>query len=58
MSFMSCLLYLLNPFDGYDSQSIVIMDNASIHSVQGIVEMIQQVGAIAIFLPPYSSDFN
>ena len=49
---------LLNPFNGSNSQSIVIMDNASIHSVEGIVEMIQQVGAIVIFLPPYSPDFN
>ena len=32
------------------------MDNTSIHSVEGIVEMIQQVGAIVIFLPPYSPD--
>ena len=54
----SKLLYHLNPFDGFNPQSIVIMDNASIHSVEGIVEMIQQVGAIVIFLPPYSPDFN
>ena len=35
-------MYHLNPFDGYNSQSKVIMDNASIYSVDGIVEMIQQ----------------
>ena len=34
------------------------MDNASIYSVEGIIEMIQQVGAIVIFLPPYSPDYN
>ena len=55
----SKLLYHLNPFNGCcNSQSIVIMDNASIHSVEGIVEMIQQVGAIVLFLPPYSPDYN
>ena len=43
---------------GCNSQSIVVMDNTSIHSVEGIVEMIQQVGAIVIFLPPYSPDYN
>ena len=53
----SKLLYHLNPFNGCNSQSIVIMDNASIHSVEGIVEMIQQVGAIVLFLPPYSPDY-
>ena len=52
----SKLLYHLNPFNGSNLQSIV--DNASIHSVEGIVEMIQQVGAIVIFLPPYSPDYN
>ncbi|XP_065892893.1 uncharacterized protein [Dysidea avara] len=52
------LLPHLNPFDGSSAQSIVIMDNALIHSVNGIVEMIQQVGAIVMFLPPYSPDFN
>ena len=47
----SKLLYHLNPFNGCNLQSIVIMDNASIHSVEGIVEIIQQVGAIVLFLP-------
>ena len=36
----SKLLYHLS-LNGSNSQSIVIMDNASIHSVEGIVEMIQ-----------------
>ena len=52
------LLPHLNPFNGSNIHSIVIMDNASIHSVDGIVEMIQQVGAMVMFLPPYSPDFN
>ena len=34
------------------------MDNASIHFVDEIVEMIQQLGAIIIFLLPYSPYFN
>jgi len=52
------LLPHLNPFNGSNIHSIVIMDNASIHSVDGIVDMIQQVGAMIMFLLPYSPDFN
>ena len=57
--FVHCqLLPHLNPFDGTNKHSIVVMDNASIHHVDGIVDMIEQVGAMVIFLPPYSPDFN
>ena len=34
------------------------MDNASIHHVDGITDLIQGVGVLALFLPPYSPDFN
>lgn len=34
------------------------MDNCSIHHIPGVVEMIQEVGALVHFLPPYSPDFN
>ena len=33
------------------------MDNCSIHHVSGIVQMIEEVGSIVHFLPPYSPDF-
>ena len=33
------------------------MDNATIHHIDGVVEMIRDVGAILHFLPPYSPDF-
>ena len=52
------LLPHLNPFDGSYQHSIVVMDNASTHHVEGIVDMIEEVGALAMFLPPYSPDFN
>ena len=52
------LLPHLKPFDGTNEQSIVVMDNASIHHVDGIVDMIQEVGAMVMFIPPYSPDFN
>lgn len=37
---------------------IVIMDNLRSHKVDGIVELIESAGATALYLPPYSPDFN
>ena len=39
------------PFDGVNPHSVVIMDNASIHHVDGIVQMIKDTGALVLFLP-------
>ena len=46
------------PFDGTNPRSIVILDNASIHHCDGVVELIESAGALVIFLPPYSPDLN
>ena len=46
------------PFNGHNHHSVVVMDNCAIHHVPGIKEMIEEVGALLIFLPPYSPDFN
>ena len=37
---------------------IIVMDNLSSHKVNGVVDMIEAVGAKVKFLPPYSPDFN
>lgn len=37
---------------------IVVMDNLSSHKVSGIKESIELTGAILLYLPPYSPDFN
>jgi len=37
---------------------VVIMDNLSPHKSTQTIELIQQVGAQVIFLPPYSPDLN
>ncbi|WP_269844818.1 IS630 family transposase [Methyloprofundus sedimenti] len=36
----------------------VVMDNASVHKVDEIKDLIQKTGAKLIYLPPYSPDLN
>jgi transposase len=48
------LLPQLMPYNGINPHSIVVLDNCSIHHVQGIVTTIEQAGAMVHFLPPYS----
>ena len=38
--------------------SIVVMDNASVHHINGTFELINGAGALLIYLPPYSPDYN
>ena len=40
------------------TQYIVVMDNASIHHSDGVYDVISDSGALLIYLPPYSSDYN
>lgn len=37
---------------------ILIRDNYSVHKVKNILDLIYEIGAKVIFLPPYSPDFN
>lgn len=53
-----CLLPLLMPFNGHNPKSIVILDNASVHKGERILETINGVGALMRFLPAYSPDLN
>ena len=52
------LLPIINPFNTVNPQSVVVMDNASIHHVEEAVNLIEGVGAKVLFLPPYSPDLN
>jgi transposase len=47
-----CLVPTLAPGD------IVIMDNLPAHKVAGVREAIAAAGAVLLYLPPYSPDFN
>jgi len=47
-----CVVPTLKPLD------ILIMDRSSVHMMKIISEMVESVGANAIYLPPYSPDFN
>ena len=51
-----CLLPYLMPFNCTNPRSVVVMDNAAIHHVDKVVSLIEEVGAIVIYLPPYSPD--
>ena len=48
----------MNPYDGEADNSILVMDNCSIHHVGEIIEQLRSAGILVIFLPPYSLDFN
>ena len=52
------LIYHLLPFDGHNPHSVVVLDNCAIHHMQKTIRLIQEVGAIVHFLPPYSPDLN
>ncbi len=52
------LVPFLQPFNGVNAHSVVVLDNASIHHVEDVVDTIQRTGALVQFLPPYSPDMN
>ena len=51
-----CVLPIIMPFDGQNPRSIVVVDNASIHHLERVHDIITGVGAKLCFLPPYSPD--
>lgn len=52
------LLPMMQQFDGSCPQSILVMDNCSIHHVAEVKELFQEAGIVLLFLPPYSPDLN
>lgn len=53
-----CLVPILQPFNGTNSRSMVVTDNASIHHVDKVVTIIQATGAILRLLPYDGPDYN
>ena len=56
-----CLLNIIQPFDGNNHRSIIVVfDNASIrvHHLETVVDLISASGALVRFLPPYRPDLN
>ena len=53
-----CLLDVIQPFDGNNPRSVVVLDNASIHHLETVIDLIEAAGALVRFLPPYSPDLN
>ena len=52
------LLPNMQPFDGNSTNSVVVMDNCSIHHVYFVTEIFREAGILVIFLLPYSPDYN
>ena len=46
------------PFNVINKNSVVIMDNCSIHHIHEVTSTIRETGAISHFLSPYSPDYN
>ena len=46
------------PFDGFNPHSVVVLDNCAIHHVCEVQTMLEQVGVLVHYLPPYSPDFE
>ena len=55
---LNYLIPHLQPFNGINPCSVVVMDNCVIHHVPRVMEVIEETGALLHFLPPYSPDLN
>lgn len=52
------LIPSMHPYDGLSSNSVVIMDNCSIHHVNEVQQLLDNAGILVFYLPPYSPDLN
>ena len=40
------------PYNGTNPHSVIELDNASIHHIDGVVEMLHSLGTLVLFFPP------
>lgn len=52
------LLKKLMPFNGINPNSVLILDNCSVHHVDEVHQALSDCGVLVHFLPPYSPDYN
>lgn len=52
------LVPVLGDYSLRQPRSLVVMDNATIHHSDRIVNLIEDTGARVVYLPPYSPDLN
>ncbi|XP_078380231.1 uncharacterized protein LOC144663179 [Oculina patagonica] len=52
------LVPILQPYNGQNPNSIVIMDNHPVHHLNEVRRLITRTGALLRFLPPYCPDLN
>lgn len=48
----------MHQFDGSSPNSVLIMDNCTIHHVEPALDVLRSAGILTMFLPPYSPDLN
>ena len=51
------ILPIMQPFNGVNPRSILILDNASIHHVDEVIKLVNSKGVMIRFMPAYSPDF-
>ena len=57
-STISCATHCLLPFNGTNPNSVLVLDNCSVHHVQEVYQAVGDCGVISHYLPPYSPDYN
>ena len=51
------ILPIMQPFNGVNPRSILVLDNASIHHVDKVLKLVNSKGMMIRFMPAYSPDF-
>lgn len=51
------ILPIMQPFNGVNPRSILVLDNASIHHVDKVIKLVNSKGVMIRFMPAYSPDF-